>query len=420
LVEEVISVPELGYVIRMFPHVSETFIANEILSLERLGVPLRIYSYRRPREDVQHEVVRLIQSPITYLPDPTRPHLHRLLAVQFAIAKAEPARYRNALRHVVRASLADRSIEPWKRLLQSGYLAQLVRQDNIGRLHAHFAHGSTHVAMLVSMLTGLPFSFSAHARDIYDNASPRLLREKIAAAELVVTCTQANQKYLRSMVPAADGAKISVAYHGADLAKFAFGGAPAEQSPPTILSVGRLVAKKGYSDLLRACRVLADKAIPFRCMIVGEGPERGALEMQVRALGLEDRVTLIGACTQEELVERYRQATVFALPCIVLENGDRDGIPNVLVEAMASGVPVVSTGISGIPELIRNGDSGLLVPAGNTAALAAAIALLLSDRELRHRLVLSGRAAVAEHFDSSACARRLAVLFGLRAAAVGV
>ncbi len=411
------GVPVLGYVIRMFPQVSETFIANEILSLERLGVSLRIYSYRRPRERVTHECVRLIQSPVTYLSDPIQSHLPELFAAQFAIASAEPRRYAAALRHVASASLGDRSIEPWKRLLQAGHLAMLLKQSDVERLHAHFAHGSTHVAMLAGMLTGLPFSFSAHARDIYSNASPRLLREKIRAAELVVTCTRANQQHLQSMVEPAEGDKIKLAYHGADLVKFAPDGEQRDEGPPVILSAGRLIQKKGFGDLLQALRLLNDKGIAFRGLIVGEGPERARLEMQVRALGLESVVWLLGACSQEELVERYAGATVFALPCKVLANGDRDGIPNVLVEAMASGLPVVSTAVSGIPELIDNGLNGLLVPPANTAELAAAIELLLRDRELRERLARDARATVEERFDSVTCARRIASLFRAEAAA---
>ena len=411
------GVPVLGYVIRMFPQVSETFIANEILSLERLGIPLRIYSYRRPQEHVTHECVRLIQSPVTYLPDPLQNHIAELLSAQLAIARAEPRRYVTTLQHVASASISDRSIEPWKRLLQAGHLATLLQQSDVERLHAHFAHGSTHVAMLASMLTGLPFSFSAHARDIYNNASPRLLREKMRAAEMVVTCTRANQEHLQSMMPALDQDKIKLAYHGADLAKFSLR-EPAldDDVPPLILSAGRLIEKKGLSDLLQALRLLHGKGLPFRCQVVGEGPERARLEMQIRALGLESVVSLLGACSQEELVERYGSATVFALPCKVLANGDRDGIPNVLVEAMACGLPVVSTPISGIPELIESGQNGLLVPPGNTAELAAAIELLLRDRELRQRLARSARATVEERFDSTVCARTLAGLFGWKAA----
>jgi glycosyltransferase involved in cell wall biosynthesis len=241
------DVPVLGYVIRMFPQVSETFIANEILSLERLGVPLRIFSYRRPQERVTHECVRSIKTPVTYVPDPLGAHIPELVAAQVAIASRQPARYAMALQHVARVSIADRTTEPWKRLLQAGYLAGLLKDGDVGRLHAHFAHGSTHVAMLASTLTGLPFSFSAHARDIYNNESPKLLKEKIGAAELVVTCTAANRDHLRSLVEERHAEKIRLAYHGVDLAKFRPAGLVDESAPPLILSVGRLVSKKGFA-----------------------------------------------------------------------------------------------------------------------------------------------------------------------------
>jgi glycosyltransferase involved in cell wall biosynthesis len=405
------SVPALGYVIRMFPQVSETFVANEILSLERLGVPLRIFSLRRPVEHVTHECVRQIQTPVTYLPDPLNRNIGDLIAAQIAIARAAPGGYRAAVQHVALTSIRDRSVEPWKRLLQAGSLATLLRQSNVDRLHAHFAHGSTYVAMLASKLTGLPFSFSAHARDIYSNDSPRLLGEKIAAADFVATCTRANQQYLQDLAPI-HGDKINLAYHGVDLEKFSFAAAPSDGDMPVILSVGRLVEKKGFSDLLKACRLLKRREVTFRCVIVGDGPLRANLERRIAALGLGDVVSLLGACSQEELVEHYRQATVLALPCKVLENGDRDGIPNVLVEAMACGVPIVSTGVSGIPELVDSGETGLLVPPGNTTELAAAIELLLHDRDLRERLAARARATVVERFDSAHCARALTGLFG--------
>jgi glycosyltransferase involved in cell wall biosynthesis len=408
------DVPVLGYVIRMFPQVSETFIANEIVSLERLGVRLRIYSYRRPQEDVQHECVRLIKSPITYLPDPIQAHLSELLLAQVRMARTKPAGYSAALRHVAGASIADRSTGPWKRLLQAGYLAQLLEGSNVERLHAHFAHGSTHVAMIASILSGLPFSFSAHARDIYCNDSPRLLREKIAAADFVVTCTQANQHHLRDMA-ASDGEKIQLGYHGVNVEKFSRPSRVGEDDAvPVILSVGRLVEKKGFGDLLQACRLMKHRGLTFRCVIIGEGPLRPRLERRVAALGIGDIVSLPGACTQEDLVEHYRHATVLVLACKVLANGDRDGIPNVLLEAMASGLPVVSTSVSGIPELIESGETGLLVRPESRSELAAAIELLIRDRGLRERLATRARAEVEERFDTRERARVLAGMFGIK------
>jgi glycosyltransferase involved in cell wall biosynthesis len=395
----------------MFPQVSETFIANEILALERMGVALRVFSLRSPIENVTHECVRNIRSQITYLPDPLNRHIKELIAAQVSVAAVAPARYRAALQDVACTSIRERSIEPWKRLLQAGALSRAIDRTGVTHLHAHFAHSATYVTMLAGKFTGLPFSFSAHARDIYVANTPRLLAEKVAAATFVATCTEANRQYLCGLTPDHQD-KIRLAYHGVDIEKFVQDGTREDSDPPVILSAGRLVQKKGFGDLLKACRRLRQQGLPFRCVIIGDGPLRANLERRIAALGLYDVVQLAGPKTQEELADEYKRATVFALPCKVLEDGDRDGIPNVLLEAMASGLPVVSTSVSGIPELIANGDSGLLVPSGNVNELGAALELLLADSDLRERLGARARAAVEERFDSMKCVREVAGLFG--------
>lgn len=401
--------PPVGYVLRMFPQASETFVANEVLELERLGLPIRIYSYRRPREAVQHECVRQIRSPITYLPDPLWRHPLALLGAHRALHRRDGKRYRGVLRYAFRTFLRERDFDVWRRFTQAGYLATLLERDGVTRLHAHFAHGATHVALLAGMFLDLPFSFSAHARDIY-TAKRSLLREKIALARYVVTCTETNRTHLRELVEGDQRDKVLHAYHGVNLAKFLPSDGVARAEPPLVLAVGRLVEKKGFAHLLLACRMLLDRGLMFRCTIIGEGPERATLQTLVRLHRLESVVALPGARTQEELVGEYRRATLLALPCRVLSNGDRDGIPNVLVEAMAIGLPVVSTAISGIPELVESGVNGLLVPQDDDAALASAIGLLLHDGALRARLTRSARATVEQRFDSAATARRLAEL----------
>lgn len=401
--------PAVGYVLRMFPQASETFVANEVLELERLGLSIRIYSYRRPRETVRHDVVRRIQSPVSYLPDPLWRHPLALLRAHRALHRRDPSRYRTVLRYAFRSFLRERDLDVWRRFTQAGELAMLIAGDGVTRLHAHFAHGATHVTMLTAMFLDLPFGFSGHARDIY-TAKRSLLREKIAAARYVVTCTEANRVYLREVIDADQRDKVLLAYHGVNLAKFAPAQDATSAALPIVLSVGRLVEKKGFPHLLRACRALLDRGYAFRCLIIGEGPERRRLEAHVRSLGLEGVVSLPGARTQEELIQEYRRATVLALPCRVLANGDRDGIPNVLVEAMALGLPVVSTAVSGIPELIESGENGLLVPEADDAALASAIELLLQDGALRARLARAARATVEQRFDSAATARPLAKL----------
>jgi glycosyltransferase involved in cell wall biosynthesis len=399
----------IGYVIRMFPQLSETFVANEIREMEGQGVPLRVFSYRQPREDVPHDCVRQLRTPVGYLPDPLYRHPRVLLGAQRSAWGRDRARYRSVVRSVAARSRRERSVDPWKRLLHAAELAGRVEQAGVARLHAHFAHGATDVALLTSQLTGIPFGFTAHARDIY-TSSPSLLTRKIQAAQTVVTCTRANLDHLCELAGPDHVGKIHLVYHGVDLEKFRPAEAPPQTDPPLLLSAGRLVAKKGFCDLLQACARLRKDGVRIRCVIVGEGPERARLERLRRELGLEGCVELPGSASQETLAELYRQARLFALPCQILADGDRDGIPNVLVEAMASGLPVVSSRLSGIPELVEDGANGLLVEQRSIAALAAALARLLDDADLRSRLGRRARADVEKQFDSTANAQWLASL----------
>lgn len=396
----------------MFPQTSETFIANEILRVERTGAPVRIYSYRQPVETVEHECVRLIQSPVQYLPDPLWKSLGKLIGQARAMRRLEPARFRKTLAYVGRVSIRDRSLDVWKRLLQALYLAWDLRQENVTHVHAHFAHQATQVAMLASMLSGISFSFTGHAKDVY-TARPRNLKEKVEQAAFAVTCTGANQTYLRSLVAPADREKIELAYHGVDIEKFSPepSRSDADETVPLVLSVGRLVAKKGFTDLIEALAHLRATGVQFRALLVGEGPDRRMLEQRRRAAGLDDILDMPGACSQEALVDVYRRATVFALPCRVLRNGDRDGIPNVLMEAMAMAIPVVSTSISGIPELVSSDENGLLVPERDPVAFSSSLESVIRDPELARRLGAEGRRTVSEKFSSDVTALKLSGLF---------
>jgi glycosyltransferase involved in cell wall biosynthesis len=404
------SSPELAYLLRMFPQISETFIANEVLRLEEVGLPLRLFSYRRPREQVNHECVRRVQTPIEYLVDPLWRHPLKLIQANWAVYRHDSARYRRTVRYVVGHSLRRRKLNDFQRLLQAAYLARLVKAGGVRHLHAHFARGATEVAALVSMLTGIPFSLTAHAGDIY-TAKPDDLREKISAAQFVATCTQANQVYLQGLLDEEERYKIRLSYHGVDLQKFNFGAAGRADQPPVVLAAGRLVEKKGLHYLLEACGILKESGHDFRCLILGEGPERGRLESIVKMLGLESRVDLPGSCSQEELLILYKQASVFVLPCTVVDNGDRDGIPNVILEAMAVGLPVITTPVSGVPEVIRDGHNGLLSPERDSKALASAIARVLNDPALSEELRSNAVSTVVEKFDSKKNIKLLASLF---------
>ncbi len=407
---------EIAYILKSFARASETFITNEIYRLEQLGLKLTIFSLLGPSADKRHAVVDEIKAPVQYVPALTllpdvsfwqwlRVNLPPFLPSHRRLFQARPGAYLKTFWEMLRLTFALRdsrwskpSKKSLKEFLQAGFIAQQVLEvGNIRQLHAHFAHTSTTVAMFASQLSGVPFSFTAHAKDIYlPELNPgKLLPLKLRRARFVVTCTRANEDHLRSVEP--QSAPIHTIYHGLDTKKFA----PLEhheKATPVILSVGRFVEKKGYQYLVEACRLLHEQGRQFVCHIVGGGDSE-PIKQLIQQWQLEEIVVLHSAVTQEELREIYTQATVFALACQIIESGDRDGIPNVLAEAMAMELPVVSTDVSGIPELVESGVNGLLVPQKDAAALARSIAELLDDAALRKRLGQAARARVCYIFD---------------------
>jgi len=335
-----------------------------------------------------------------------------------------------------------------KEFLQAVALAdRLLDAPRVRHLHAHFAHGATTVAWLAATIVGLPFSFTAHATDIYrESVNPAgLLRRKLAAARFVVTCTEANRAYLAER---AGTTPVYRVYHGlnvdfTDLLASADDHAPARPPTPTaclrILSVGRLVPKKGFDVLVAACGLLRERGVPFEATIVGEtGAEDASpglsaralpgspaakrqyadeIRTQIAGLGLGECVRLAGALSQADLFAEYQTASVLCLPCRIVSDGDRDGIPNVLAEAMACGLPVVSTAVSGIPELIEHAVTGLLVPPDDLLAVADALQRLRAEPELACRLGRAASAIVRERFDADESARQLVALFRTEALA---
>jgi glycosyltransferase involved in cell wall biosynthesis len=411
---------EIGYVLKSYPRMSETFIANEIYLLEKLGLKLRLFSILDLRDPQRHAVVDAIRAPVEYLPQVTPlnetsfavwlgRNAPKFLGGHWRLFKARPVNYARTLLAALRLAFKHRRalLRPetsfFKEFLQAGAIAQSVlTAGTIRHLHAHFCHSATTVAMFASRLCGLPFSFTAHAKDIYvESLNPGdLLQTKLRRAKFAVTCVRANQEHLASL-----GIKetpIYNLYHGLDTRQFAPRAGDAEEpATPLLLSVGRLVEKKGFPVLIEACRLLKDRGYRFRCHIIGApGPCATHVASLIHELELEDIVELRPAVTQEELREIYRQVTLFVLPCQIADNNDRDGIPNVLVEAMASGLPVVSTKVSGIPELIESGANGLLAPQKDPRALADAVARLLDAPALRRELGEAAREKVCRLFDA--------------------
>jgi glycosyltransferase involved in cell wall biosynthesis len=399
---------KVAYLLKRFPRLSETFILHEILELERQGVGLRLYSILDSREKIVHADVRRVRASVAYLPSGRRAWLE-VPKAHVALLKRHPRRYLGTVAYILRHRPHRTTI---KHFLRAGWLAHDLEAAGVSHLHAHFAHGPASVARFVSRLTGLPYSFTAHAKDIY-TSPPALLASKMDAASFVVTCTEYNAQYLAGLVAPATAERIHRIYHGLDLRKFdasAHGLQAATGDMPTILAVGRLVEKKGFPYLIDAMAQLRQRGYQARLQIVGHGDLRDALVQQIDAAGLQDRIALLGPRPQEDLLGLYRSATLFALPCVVTDSGDRDGIPNVLVEAMRLGLPVVSTRVSGIPELIIDGDTGLLVPPRDTYALTDALARLLDDPYLRGRLAAGAARHVLHGFDLAGNATRLRAL----------
>ncbi len=403
----------VAYVLKMYPRFSETFILNEILELERQGVDLRIYSLRKPDDGRFHAGLARVRAPVVYLPEYLPPEAGRLLAAHRAVAQADSRRYARVLFY----ALSHRNLHALKRFLQAGALAAHLRDHPADHLHAHFATSATRVAMFAHLLTGVPFSFTAHAKDIFLNTvDADLLRDKMRAAQFVVTVSDFNRAHL-AQIAAAEGRtslrgllppdrltlppdRIRRLYNGIDLQQFEPNGAALHaRREPLILAVGRLVEKKGLDVLLRACALLRDQGANFQCEIVGKGPQEAALRALAAELNLADCVRLAGPKPQDEIAAAYRRAAVFALPCVVGADGNRDGLPTVLLEAMAMGVPPVSTDLTGVPEIVDDEVNGLVVPQNDPAALAAALARLLADPALREHMGQAARAKAARDFD---------------------
>jgi glycosyltransferase involved in cell wall biosynthesis len=394
----------VGIVLKGYPRLSETFIAQEIRALEQRGFALTIFSLRRPTDRARHPVHGEIVAPVVYLPE-------YLYEAPLRVLRAwRAARRLPGYRAARTAWLADLRRDPTpnrgRRFGQALVLAAELPPD-IVHLHAHFLHTPTSVARYAALLRGLTFSVSAHAKDIWTTPDWEK-REKIAACAWLATCTRANAEHLRALAPVPD--RVDLVYHGIDLSRFPPPPAREEgrsDRPVTVLSVGRAVEKKGFDDLLAALAQLP-RSLPWRLVHVGDGPLRKSLQAQAQALGIADRVSWRGALPQQQVLDCYRAADLFALPSRVVRDGDRDGLPNVLMEAQSQQLPCLATSVSGIPELIEHDVTGLLVPERDRAALAAALARLIGDADLRRRLGRAGFERTRRDFTMEAGADRIA------------
>lgn len=400
----------LAIVLKGYPRLSETFIAQEINGLERRGHALRIYSLRRPSDGALHPIHREIRAPVRYLPE----YLHE--APARVMTTWRQARRLPGYAAARRAFLADLRRDPtpnrMRRFGQACVLAAELPAD-VTHLHAHFLHTPASVARYAALMRGLPFSVSAHAKDVWITPAWDLA-SKLRDAAWVTACNAAAAERLRAIEP---GAPVDLLYHGLDLRRWP---PPAGPKPPRtgrdsteplrILSVARAVEKKGLETLLDAlARLPADMS--WELVHIGAGGQLAKLQRRARRLGVAGRITWRGAQPQDAVLQALRAADLFVLPSRVARSGDRDGLPNVLMEALSQRLAVVATRVAGIPELVRDGETALLVPPGDAAALAEAIERLARDPARRARLGDAGDAQLRAGFDSDAWLDRLAARF---------
>ena len=388
----------VAVVVKGYPRLSETFIAQEILALERSGIELVIVSLRRPTDRFTHPIHGEIRSPVHYLPEYLHEAPGRVLHA-WTMARRLPG-YPRA-RSMWLADLArDRTRNRMRRFGQALVLA--AELGRVASIHAHFLHTPASVARYSSAMLDIGWSFSAHAKDVWTTPEWEK-REKLADARFGVTCTRANLDHLATLAPAPD--VVDLVYHGLDRGRFPLrtderplrdGSDPSD--PVRLLSVGRLVEKKGFDDLLKALAMLPP-ALSWTLDLVGGGALEDRLHRQAEALGIGERVRWHGSLAHDRVVEHFADADLFALASKISADGDRDGLPNVLMEAQLLGAACVATRVSATPELIEHEVNGLLVPPRDTTALAAALRRAIVEPALRARLAEAGRRVVTTRFS---------------------
>ena len=398
----------VAFVLKGYPRLSETFIAQEILALDRLGLDIHLYSLRHPTDTAIHPVHREIRAPVSYLPEYLHQAPIRVLRSWWQ-ARGQDG-YGAALALWRRDWKRDRTRNRLRRWGQAMVLASEL-PAGVQHIHAHFLHTPASVARYAAMITGLPWSVSAHAKDIWTSPDWEK-REKLSDCQWLVTCTRSNADHLRRL--AADPERVELVYHGLDFERFAPPAPRIDPTLPVILAVGRAVDKKGFDDLLAALARLPGE-VPWRLVHIGGGPLLPALKERAETLGLSPRIDWRGPQPQTRVLQAYRDADVFVLPCRISADGDRDGLPNVLMEAQSQRLACVSTNISGVPELIVPDKTGLLVPERDVDALSQALARLLREPALRRRLGEAGFLRVHKRFSLQSGVQRLAIHFGIRA-----
>jgi colanic acid/amylovoran biosynthesis glycosyltransferase len=393
----------VGYVLKRYPRISETFVASELIALERLGERLTVFAVSRPDEPFAHRFVEELRADVVYLPHRPWRETVRVARALRRVVTGNPRGWLGAARY----SLWPPRRKGLRRLLQATVLRAEMERAGIDHAHAHFATAAARLANLAWRMGGPTYSVTVHAKDIY-HREVRLehLRDKLAPARFVATVSRANREHLDSVL-GLDG-KLRVVPNSVDLRRLGPVRAQAGMDG-TVLAVARLIEKKGLQDLVAACGLMRLRGVGPRLEIVGDGPLRGPLEVAAARLGVDARFR--GALPHEQVLELMQRATLFCLPCVVAADGDRDGLPTSVLEAMAVGLPVVTTAVNGLAEAVVHERTGLIVPQRDPSALADAIERLRSDPVLAARLAAGGRRHVERNFSLERSAALLCSMF---------
>ncbi len=397
---------KLAYLLKVFPRLSETFVLNEILGQEAFGTRIHVYSRRRPYDEPRHAELARLKAQVEILPPSKEIDPWSVLFGSASVGSDLFERVRSALETL-------RSVEHPRLpslMVEALWLLPRMRERGISHVHAHFASDSAITAMLVQAIGGPSFSFTCHAKDIYrGTVDPRQIAALLERCSFAVTVCDANVEHLRRMVGSERASKLRRLYNGVDLASWTR--VPAQREPGLILSVGRLVEKKGFEVLIDALSILKRRGTSFRAAIIGDGDQRAALAERARNLGLEHELTFTGALDQDAVRQWMARGSVFALPCRIGADGNRDALPTALLEALAAGIPCVSTPVTGIPEILDHGAAGVLVGQDDPQATASALEALLADPSRRTALARRGRQRAEQLFDAGKNAKELHAWF---------
>ncbi len=400
----------VAYLLVRFPTLYETYVYNEIYWLYQNGVEIEVFSARSAKGGPVHQRAQEVANlaPVHHSPPLSWP----VLKANLYFLMRSPLKYLRAILWVIGTTYRTPLYMGLALLLfpKAVYYARLMRSHGIDHIHVHFAWVQQIMAVVASHLIGVSNSVTLHAFDLYTQ-HPAVVRGQLEAATRLITISDFNRDFIASLCPDIARDDIALVRLSLDMDEFHPGDRRDAGEICQILSVGRLVAKKGYNYLIEACALLSRRGLDFHCSIVGEGPSAENLETLVREHGLESKVTFTGALAAADVRRLYQQSDIFALPCVVVNNGDRDGMPTVLIEAMATGIPVVSTPVTGIPELVTDGENGFLVPERDVPALVEALEALMQNRDLRISMGHKARERVAQDFDSRRTAPQLASVF---------